>query len=269
MTSTRVAGRDPDMMKPRKHERISLVADVVVHPGDGRTGRFAAGMCDVSKSGCRIFSAYGLPQGTPLNVEVIIPVQGLGMRRVVLPAVVRWVKNGVDGNVLALQFQPGSEDYDWFARHVEERQARSPQHARGAFTLVEAMIALGIICLLVTMATPLYSRAMEQARVDAAAGNLKTIWSAQRIYWLEHRGFAADLADLEEMDLIDKDVSGSQSVPGAAFVYMIVSADEGSFTAKAMRNGSGIWVGQLQIDEDGEVAGSITGPGGVKLTPPS
>jgi type II secretory pathway pseudopilin PulG len=124
-----------------------------------------------------------------------------------------------------------------------------------------------VICLLVTMGIPLYTRAVEQARADVASAKLRTIWSAQRVYWLENRAYAPALSDLHAMDLLDPSVVASQTAPDAVYVYQITSADNETFVSRAMRNGSGSWVGQIHIDESGRITGTISGPGSQVIVP--
>ena len=125
-----------------------------------------------------------------------------------------------------------------------------------------------VICLLATMSIPLYTRAVEQARVDVASAKLRTIWSAQRIYWLENNTFTTSFAELAAMDLLDASIPASQSDPGAVFVYEVILADDETFLARALRNGSGSWTGQIQIDETGSASGVINGPAGQQVQPP-
>jgi len=255
----------------RRHERIRVLADAPVRPIGGTPAHYGARMFNVSKSGIAILTEYSFPIGQVVEVELILPVRGLGIRCVLLRGAVRWVRAEEIDNTVGIELQGPCED-PWFEEFLDQRSeaqaAPADDSPRRGFTLTEACIALVIVCLLVTMATPVYRQAMEQARVDAANGNLKTVWSAQRIYWLEYRTFAPDLDALESMDLVDKALAATQSAPKATFVYTIGAADDESFTATAMRNGSGIWVGQIDIDQTGEVTGAINGPGGVTLTPP-
>ena len=138
---------------------------------------------------------------------------------------------------------------------------------RPGFTLVELCIVMVIICLLVTMAVPTFRKAIEQARMDAASAGLRTVWSAQRVYWLENRRFAAGLADLQAMDLLDASVAASGSNPAATFVFGMPSADASHFLATATRTGSRVWSGGLQVDQEGAVTGSVADGHGVVLTP--
>lgn len=138
---------------------------------------------------------------------------------------------------------------------------------KDGYTLVEVCVVMVIICILAAMAAPIYTKAIEQARLDSAAGNLKTIWSAQRAYWLKNHTFASSLVTLEDEDLIGSSLVLTQSDPNAMYVYDIDSAGISSFTASAVRSGSGVWSGQIQIDELGELSGQINKDDGFTLSP--
>jgi prepilin-type N-terminal cleavage/methylation domain-containing protein len=139
--------------------------------------------------------------------------------------------------------------------------------APGGYTLLEALVAVIIIGILVSIAAPIYSTAVEQARLDSAAGNLKTIWSAQRTYWLKFHTFAADLTVLETEDLISVSLAQTQTSPDARYVYDIDSASANSFTASAARSNSTVWQGDIQIDELGQLTGSVIKTDGLILLP--
>jgi type II secretory pathway pseudopilin PulG len=256
------------MLSKRRHERLSLLADLVIQPGEENPACFAGRVFNLSANGAAVFSQSYFPAGKLVSMELMLPVSGQGVRRVVLYGVIRHVVPREDGNVLGIEIQTGREagDYPWFLRYLQQR-TRQPAVPPG-FTLTEACITLTIICLLITLAVPIYIQAMEQARVDTAGGVLRSIWSAQRIYWLEYRTFAPDLEALNSLDLLNASVADSYANPAAPFVYRIASADAGAFTAEALRNGTSVWTGQLSITEAGQVAGSVAGRG-ITLTPPS
>ena len=144
-----------------------------------------------------------------------------------------------------------------------------PPRPRGtaAFTLVELCITMTIICLMVVLAVPIFRTAIEQARADVAAANLKTIWSAQRVYWLDNRCFTSNLSDLKALNLIDPAIADSAGNPTAVYIYRISSADSSTFMAGALRNASGVWSGQVQIDQDGKISGTIINLHGDIVTP--
>jgi len=109
---------------------------------------------------------------------------------------------------------------------------------------------------------------VEQAALDNAAGNLRTIWSAQRVYWLEHRTFASSLGELSALDLIDPSLT-SPSATGAKFVYQVSYASSEGFEVRASRINSTRWTGQIWMNQAGLLEGQITGPRNQVLVPPS
>ncbi|HOF17599.1 MAG TPA: hypothetical protein PK082_01720 [Phycisphaerae bacterium] len=242
-----------------------MVADLTIQPGEDNPQRFGGKVFNVSKSGLAVFSKHAFPPGKLTGIEMILPLEGEGVRRVTLFGVTRWMRVEPDGNLLGIELLADHKagDYDWFARHLDKLAAT----ARPAFTLVETCIAMVIVCLMVTLAAPTFRQAIEQARADSTSANLRTIWSAQRVYWLEYRTFTPNMTALRSLDLVDGAVASSASNPSATYVYQIVSADDRSFTARALRNGSGAWTGQLEIDQEGVVTGAIAGPSGQVVTP--
>jgi prepilin-type N-terminal cleavage/methylation domain-containing protein len=137
----------------------------------------------------------------------------------------------------------------------------------GGFTLTEILIAMTIMAILVTMSTPIYSKAIEQGRLDGAARELKTIWSAQRVYWLDNHSYAENIAALQNLDLLRSDLPLSQGSVSAMYIYEIASADGESFTASAVRNASSKWSGEIEINEFGVITGSVTATDGTELLP--
>ena len=146
--------------------------------------------------------------------------------------------------------------------------SRPGKNIRAGYTLVEVCVAVIIICILVSIGTPVYTKAIEQARLDSAAGNLKTIWSAQRAYWLKNRTFASNLTILRDEKLITASIARTQSEPNSTYVYHINSAGAGFFTASAARSGSRTWSGEITINENGELGGSISKAGSFSVLEP-
>jgi prepilin-type N-terminal cleavage/methylation domain-containing protein len=138
---------------------------------------------------------------------------------------------------------------------------------RRGFTLIELCVAMTIICLMVVLAMPTFRRAVEQARADVASANLKTIWSAQRVYWLDHHRFAGSLSDLRALDLIDGPIADSAGNNKSVYVYTISSATASTFLAGALRNASGVWSGQIQLNQEGALSGTIISNKGDVVTP--
>jgi prepilin-type N-terminal cleavage/methylation domain-containing protein len=135
--------------------------------------------------------------------------------------------------------------------------------ARRAFTLLELSICIIIIGILVAFTVPSFSRVSEQNHVDAASQYLRSLWSAERVYWLENRTFTTSLANLNALGLIDPKIAGGDD---GYFQYTITAANASTFSVTAIRNGSSIWSGTLTITQDGEVTGFVSGS--AVLTPP-
>jgi len=131
------------------------------------------------------------------------------------------------------------------------------------FTLVEVMVVVVVISVLITMSIPRFQRTIEQSRVEIAAANLRAIWTAQRLYWLEYRTYATDLNELVTADMLDSLlVSGTRY-----YVCAIDNADNQTFAASATRTGSNKWTGALTIDEAGDLSGSIQALGETPISP--
>ena len=135
--------------------------------------------------------------------------------------------------------------------------------SRHAFTLVELIVVLTVMGVLLSIAAPTVHRSMEQSQADIAAANLRAIWSAQKLYWLDNRTYTNDLSELETLGLLDP------AIPSAStwYVYSIPASTDDTFTAAADRTGSVRWTGQLTIDETGVVSGSISAPGNAPVVP--
>lgn len=254
------------MRKPRRHERIPRAADLVVQRGADQAERFAGWTVNVSRGGLAMFCQRALEPGEMLSFEMILPTAGEGIRRITLFGVVRWIRVEPDGNVMGVEFltEQGAGDYGWFLDHFDSHVCppgvrRTEASCRqGGFTLVELTIAMVIICLMVTLAAPIFTRSIEHSRMDAAVANLRGVWAAQRAYWLEERCFAPLLSSLLSKDLVDAAIVNSASDPEAVYVFDILSADSSHFVCRALRSGSVVWSGDVRINEEGTVSGAIT-----------
>jgi Tfp pilus assembly protein PilE len=119
------------------------------------------------------------------------------------------------------------------------------------------MLVVAVTGIFVAMSVPSFQRSLEQSKADIAAANLRAIWSAERLYWLEYRAYTDDLSELESLDLVDQTIA----LAADPYRYEIRAADARSFSVVAVRSGSGKWYGQLVIDETGTVQGEIGGGG--------
>jgi type IV pilus assembly protein PilE len=119
---------------------------------------------------------------------------------------------------------------------------------------MELIVALVIMSVLLAMGVPRFTLCMEQSRANVAGANLRSIWSAQRLYWLQNRAYAPDLPTLQSANLIDP----SLATATAPYAYSVwVSADGSTFTAKATRAGTTSWSGEFTIAADGSFSGSV------------
>ena len=119
-----------------------------------------------------------------------------------------------------------------------------------------------IVGILASLTVPSFHRALEQSRADVASANLRAIWSAQRLYWLENRTYAPDLQTLYALDLLDPTVSVQ-----TFYTFEIGSADASTFSALAIRAGNGSWNGTLSIDQTGLIAGVLSSSGAPDIVP--
>ena len=131
------------------------------------------------------------------------------------------------------------------------------------FSLMEVMIVMTIMGVLIAMAAPTFQRALEQSRADVAGANLRAIWSAERIYWLENHVFSSDLSELQGLGLVDPTIVSA----GTFYSYAISGADSTSFTATATRGGSSRWTGGFNIDQTGVCGGSVDADGEASIEP--
>jgi len=124
-------------------------------------------------------------------------------------------------------------------------------------------MVLAIIGVLFALAAPSFRRSLEQSHADIAGANLRAIWTAQRLYWLENRTFCDSLSKLESLELIDPTVVAAS----APYAYVLMTATETTFTARASREESDVWEGHFLIDEAGAITGSVSSPSSGPITP--
>lgn len=146
---------------------------------------------------------------------------------------------------------------------VSDARAGGATHrnARRAFSLLESTVAITVLGIIVSMGMPTVQRAMEQSRLNIAAANLRAVWAAERLYWLDHQTYTPNFSDLS--GLLDPSIASSS----VFYVYSISSsANSTSFSVSATRTGSSAWSGGLAIDQTGTITGSVSGDG-TTLTP--
>ncbi len=130
------------------------------------------------------------------------------------------------------------------------------------------MVTVAVMGVLVGMSAPKFGRALEQSRADFAAANLRAIWAAQRIYWLEHQTYTDKLTQSSPKGLYELGLLEPGIVSGSGdYTYTIISADANGFQAKAIRAAGTPWVGELTIDQTGTVSGVISAAGQTDIVP--
>ena len=147
--------------------------------------------------------------------------------------------------------------------------------ARRGFTLTELMVVTTLIGVMAAMSIPSFQRAVEQSRADIAAANLRAIWAAERLFWLENHAYTDKLSQqspqpvgLMQLGLLDPSLpltesAGTQS--GGGYYYTVVAGSDTTptFTATATRCGTSSC---FTIDQSGTMGGTVT-VGGCAITP--
>jgi prepilin-type N-terminal cleavage/methylation domain-containing protein len=135
--------------------------------------------------------------------------------------------------------------------------------ARRGYSLVEMIVAVIVAGVLLSIGVPRFSQSLEQSRADVAGANLRAIWSAQRLYWLQNRTYAPDLNTLLSANLIDPSIP-TATIP---YTYSMAEVSDNWFTATATRGGSSSWSGSFTIAADGTFTGAVQQSGGVSVEP--
>ncbi len=114
------------------------------------------------------------------------------------------------------------------------------------------MVVVTVIGVLTVMAAPSFRNALRQSRADIAAANLRAIWAAERLYWLEYHGYTDKLQSqtppivgLVDLGLLDPDMFAAGN-----YTYAVPSPTDTTFTATATGDDGNI---TLTIDETGAV----------------
>jgi prepilin-type N-terminal cleavage/methylation domain-containing protein len=142
--------------------------------------------------------------------------------------------------------------------------SRSAPGKRCGFTLIELIVVLVVIMVLAQFMISPTQRAMEQSRTDIAVAGLRTIWTAQRLYYIENQTYASSINMLVSAGLLsNKDFNQTSNDATRHYYFMIdAGATSTTFTASAWRydrreSGLTPWNGSLSINQDGTVDGFV------------
>ena len=152
------------------------------------------------------------------------------------------------GQIIVRDKKARSGDLEFAPRTALARRDRKP-----GYTLIEMLVALIVTGVLLSIGVPKFQQSLEQSRSDVAGANLRSIWAAQRLYWLENRTYAPDLPTLLSANLVDPSLPTATTPYG----YSIASSSDSWFTAIATRSGSTNWSGTFTIAADGTFSGSV------------
>ena len=125
---------------------------------------------------------------------------------------------------------------------------------RSGFTLTELMIVVSMIGIMAAVSAPSFRRALERSRADVACANLRSVWSAERLYWLESQSYTGDMTILQSDGLLDTTFNGAS----APYAYTLGTTTTG-FQATAIPQQ--ICSGSFTINESGQVSGAVNLPG--------
>ena len=116
------------------------------------------------------------------------------------------------------------------------------------------MVVLTVIGVMITLAIPGYTRALEQSQANIAAANLRAIWAAEQWWWLENGTYTGNLqTDLANTNNNNNLIDPQIATAATPYRYSLVLIDSNHFTATATLAGStGGWSGSFTIDQTGQ-----------------
>jgi len=125
------------------------------------------------------------------------------------------------------------------------------------FTLIELLIVIAVIGVIVAIALPHLVRSKMSANESSAIGGLKTLASAEAMYWNMY-GTYATLAGLASAELIDKNMGSSVKSGYHYYPAGVINNSQYSFHADPINSNTG--TRYFYIDETMAIRVSWSGP---------
>jgi prepilin-type N-terminal cleavage/methylation domain-containing protein len=135
--------------------------------------------------------------------------------------------------------------------------------SNSGFSLMELILVLGIVGMLSTAAVPSFKVAVEETRVDRSVGELRSMWIAQRLHFLQAGRFADSLAELSKANLLPMGATGRTE----GFAFKIQPDRRGELKMKARRVKDSSWSGEIYLDKNARLKGEISSKQGDVVTP--
>ncbi len=98
------------------------------------------------------------------------------------------------------------------------------------FTLIELLVVVLIIGILSAIALPQYQLSVEKARAAEALTNIRTLYSAQQVYYLANGVYSNDINELDV------------EMPGSASISTTIPRKQTKWFSYAAKDGSGALV---------------------------
>ena len=104
------------------------------------------------------------------------------------------------------------------------------------------------------------------SKADISGGNLRAVWSAQRLYRLDNPTYASSLSLLITAGLLENNFPNDPGSAPSPYTFAVDSYSAQTFTISATR-ATGAWSGEFTIDQTGTISGTITNSVNAPISP--